>query len=126
MSASNIQARIKRGLSRAVEKTGSANSELVYLVEKVGADSNDPLNPATPTTQDALLVDAIFTNYDANTLGGNSEIKAGDRRLVSSSDVEINQMDTIKQGSTLYYVVNVDVKAPTSDTLVYISQIRLK
>lgn len=126
MSASSIQARIKRGLSRAVDKTGSANRDLVYLVEETSAGSNDPNNPVEPSTKDTLLADAIFTSYDIKALGGNTEIKSGDRRLVSNSDVEIKRGATIKQGSALYYVVNTSPVAPTSNALVYTSQLRLK
>ena len=55
-----------------------------------------------------------------------ANILAGDRRLISNSEVAIKQGDEIKQGRLSYVVVNVDIKAPTSDVLVYISQVRLK
>lgn len=130
MSAANIQARIKRGLKRAVTKTGSSNSEKVYLVSVSESPNGTPINPPTQIESDIELVDAVFTEYNINSIGtsdsGGTEIKAGDRRLVSNNDIEIKQGDTIKQGSNLYFVVNVNVKAPTSDVLVYICQLRLK
>ena len=53
-------------------------------------------------------------------------ILVGDRQLVSNSDVVISQGDTIKQGTKEYTVIGVDVKAPTSDILAYIAQVRGK
>ncbi len=127
MSADNIQARIKRGLKKAVEKTGSSTSEKVYLVH-VDKTSGNPITPPVRTETDIELVDAVFTEYNINSIGtadtGGTEIKAGDRRLVCNSDVAITQSDQIKQGADLYHVVNVDVKAPTSDVLAYILQVR--
>ena len=128
MSAANIQARIKRGLKRAVEKTGSNSSEKVYLVRVSKSGGKTPINPAIRIKTDIELVDAVFTQYDINSIGttdtGGTEIRAGDRRLVCNSDVAITQADQIKQGNKLYHVVNVDVKAPTSDVLAYIVQVR--
>ena len=56
----------------------------------------------------------------------NETILAGDRLLVCDNVTPIVQGDTVQQGALFYLVINVDVKAPTSDTLVYISQVRLK
>ncbi len=123
MGSANIQAKVKRGLARAINKTGSAGIDLVYLVSKTSSGGN-PLAPATVTTQDVLLVDAIFREYDARVFDVN--ILAGDRELVSNNDVAIKQGDIIKQGANTYKVISVEIKAPTSDVLVYISQLRLK
>lgn len=126
LSAGNIQARIKRGLNRAYAKTGSANSDKVYVVKTtVSGGDGTPLNPGTSTQSDVELVGAIFTSYNENHIDG-SEIKQGDKKLVSNSDVVINQGDVIKQGENEYHVVNVNPKAPTSDVLAYISQVRSK
>ena len=123
MSSSQIQARIKAGLARAVIKTGSSSSEKVYIVKESGGN-NDPLNPVTPTSQTIELVNAIFTEYDTNSIDGN--IQAGDRKLVSNNDIPVVIGETITQGSTSYIVIDVDTKAPTSDVLVYISQVRVQ
>lgn len=123
MSSSQIQARIKAGLARAVIKTGSATSEKVFIIKESGGN-NDPLNPVTPTSQTIELVDAIFTEYDTNSIDGN--IQAGDRKLVSNNDVAVVIGETITQGSTSYIVIDVDTKAPTSDVLAYISQVRVQ
>lgn len=123
MGSLNIQSKIKKGLSKAINKTGSSSSELVYLVSesRVGGDG---VTPPAITKSNVLLKDAIFKSYDASMLDTN--ILAGDRMMVSNSDVEIVQGYTISQGSKKYIVVDVDIKAPTSDTLVYISQLREK
>lgn len=124
MASSDIQAKIKRGLAKAVIKTGSATSEKVYIVKKTESGGNDPLNPATVTTETLELVNAIFTEYDANSIDGN--IQAGDRKLVSNNDIPVVVGETITQGAISYIVIDVDTKAPTSDVLVYISQVRLQ
>ena len=124
MGAANIQAKIKRGLAKAVDKTGSASSELVYLVQKTNTGGNTPIDPPIVTESNVLLVNAIFKSYNQKMIGGN--IVAGDRQLVSDDSVKIEAGNTIKQGSTLYTVIDTDIKAPTSDVLVYISQVRVK
>ncbi len=123
MASADIQARIKKGLARAVKKTGSSTSEKVFIV-KESDGNNDPLNPVTPTSQTLELVDAIFTEYDTNSIDGN--IQAGDRKLVSNKDVAVVIGETITQGATSYIVIDVDTKAPTSDVLAYISQVRVQ
>ena len=123
MSAANIQAKIKKGLAKATSKTGSATSELVYLVSE-STTAGTPLAPGTTTTTNILLVDAIFNQYDAKLLDDN--ILAGDRRLVCNNVTPIKQGDTIQQGAVFYIVIEVDIKAPTSDVLAYIAQVRIK
>tara|TARA_R110002096_G_scaffold59922_1_gene149980 strand:+ start:342 stop:713 length:372 start_codon:yes stop_codon:yes gene_type:complete len=123
MGSANIQAKIKRGLSKAVSKTGSATSELVYLVSESTTDGT-PLTPGTTTTTNILLPNAIFKEYDAKTVDVN--ILAGDRSLVCDNVTAIKQGDTIQQGASFYIVIDVDIKAPTSDVLAYIAQVRLK
>tara|TARA_R100000951_G_scaffold58602_1_gene49262 strand:- start:300 stop:671 length:372 start_codon:yes stop_codon:yes gene_type:complete len=123
MASADIQARIKKGLARAIKKTGSSSSEKVYIVKESGGN-NDPLNPVTPTSQTVELINAIFTEYDTNSIDGN--IQAGDRKLVSNSDVAVVIGETITQGTTKYIVIDVDTKAPTSDVLAYISQVRVQ
>ena len=51
---------------------------------------------------------------------------ASDRALVCDNVTSIKQGDTIQEGAALYIVVAVDIKAPTSDVLAYILQLRLK
>lgn len=123
MGSANIQAKIKRGLAKAINKTGSSSSEKVFIVKESGGN-NDPLNPVTPTSQNIELVNAIFTEYDINSIDGN--IRAGDRKLVSNNDVAVVIGERIIQGSTQYIVIDVDNKAPTSDVLAYISQVRVQ
>ena len=124
MSSANIQAKIKKGLAKAVNKTGSTNSELVYLAQETNAGGNTPIDPPVITTNDALLVNAIFKNYDQSLIGGN--IQAGDRQLVCDNTVVIKVGDTIKQGTTNYTVISLGQSAPTSDVLVYMPQVRVK
>ena len=124
MGSANIQAKIKKGLAKAINKTGSSSSELVYIVKVTESGGNDPLNPPTTTEESFLLVDAIFTEYDINSVDGN--IRAGDRKLVSNSDIIIATGEIITQGTKKYIVIDVEIKAPTSDVLAYISQVRLQ
>ena len=123
MGATNIQAKIRSGLAKAINKTGSTSSELVYLVSEQRTGGT-PATPPVIVTTDVLLVDAIFQSFDTENIDG--DILSGDRKLVSNSDVVIEQGNTIKQGTKEYIVVSVDIKAPTSDVLAYISQVRLK
>lgn len=124
MAAINIQDKIKRGLSKAINKTGSTSSELVYVEKIALSGGNSPLDPPVRTPTNVLLVDAIFKSYDRSLIG--DTVKAGDRELVSNSDVEILMGERIIQGSTSYTVIDVDVKAPTSDVLAYIAQVRVQ
>ena len=123
MSAAQIQKRIKAGLKRAQIKTGSPTSDKVYLVKK-STTSGTPINPGTTTTSTVELVNAIFIDYDAKYFDIN--ILAGDRKLICDNVNVVKQGDTITQGALTYYVVSINLIAPTSDTLAYIPQVRLK
>ena len=123
MSSTQIQKRIRAGLKRAQNKTGSATSDKVYLVKKT-TTSGTPLSPGTTTSTNIELVNAIFINYDAKHFDIN--ILAGDRKLICDNVTLVKQGDTITQGALTYHVVNVEVIAPTSDTLAYMPQLRLK
>jgi len=123
MSSAQIQKRIQAGLKRAQKKTGSPTADKVYLVNKV-VTTGTPLVPGTTTSTNVELVNAIFINYDAKHFDVN--ILAGDRKLICDNVNVVKQGDTIIQGALTYYVVNVEVIAPTSDTLAYMPQLRLK
>ena len=123
MSAAQIQKRIKAGLKRAQIKTGSPTSDKVYLVKK-STTSGTPSNPGVTTSSTVELVNAIFIDYDAKYFDIN--ILAGDRRLICDNVNVVKQGDTITQGALKYYVVSINVIAPTSDTLAYLPQVRLK
>jgi len=123
MSSSQIQKRIQAGLKRAQRKTGSPTVDKVYLVSK-STTAGTPLNPGTTTSTNVELVNAIFINYDAKHFDIN--ILAGDRKLICDNVSIVKQGDTITQGALAYYVVNVEVIAPTSDALAYMPQLRLK
>jgi hypothetical protein len=124
MGSANIQAKIKRGLAKAVNKTGSASSELVYLVNVIIRIGTTPLDDVQKITENVELVNAIFREYDKKLIGGN--IVKGDRELVCDNTVEIKTGDTIIQGVMSYTVIDLEIKAPTSDTLLYIAQVRIK
>ena len=124
MGSANIQAKIKKGLAKAINKTGSTTSELVYLVQETNTGGNTPIDPPVISTNDVLLVNAIFKNYDQSLIGGN--IQAGDRQLVCDNTVVIKVGDTIKQGTTNYIVIDLGQAAPTSDVLVYMPQVRVQ
>jgi hypothetical protein len=123
MSAASIQAKVKKGLAKASAATGSATSDKVYLVKSVTVGGS-PLGGGTTTTTSTLLPKAIFKSYDAKMF--NSTILAGDRRLVCDHVTAIKQGDTIQAGASFYIVVAVDIKAPKSEVLAYIAQVRLK
>ena len=123
MSSSQIQKRIQAGLKRAQKKTGSPSADKVYLVKSV-TTAGDPVTPGTTTSTSTELVNAIFINYDAKQFDIN--ILAGDRKLICDNVTQVEQGDTITQGPLSYYVVNIEVVAPTSDALAYMPQLRLK
>lgn len=123
MTSSYIASRIKAGLAKAINKTGSSSSDLVYLVTETKAGGT-LTTPPSIVESEVLLKNAIFKDYDAKVFDVN--ILAGDRALVCDNSVVIKQGDTIKQGSSSYIVVNPNIKAPTSDVLAYVVQVRLK
>ena len=120
MSASSIQAKIKNGLAKVALKTGSSNSDIVYLVRKTQGGS--PVNPVTPANDEQPLKNAIFSSYDKSLVDSN--ILAGDIKIVSDSDVMVKQGDIIKRGSERFLIISVDDKAPMGESLAYISQAR--
>lgn len=123
MSSSTIQAKIRAGLKRAQKKTGSPTSEKVYLI-KSSTTSGTPLSPGVTTTSQVELTNAIFIDFEAKRFDIN--ILAGDRELICDNVNIVKQGDVIKQGSLTYYVVNIEIIAPTSDVLAYLPQLRLK
>ena len=124
MGSANIQAKIKRGLAKAVNKTGSSSSDKVFLIKFNNTGGNTPLDPPVTTESPVELVNAIFKEYDQSLIGGN--IIAGDRQLVSDNTVKIIIGDTIRQGATNYTVVSLGQSSPTSDVLAYFPQVRVK
>ena len=124
MGSANIQAKNKKGLAKAINKTGSASSEKVFLIKMVNTGGNTPINPPVINEVPVELVNAIFKEYNQSLIGGN--IIAGDRQLVSDNTVAISVGDTIEQGTTRYNVIDLGRSAPTSDVLVYMPQVRVK
>lgn len=124
MTSANIRAKIQKGLAKAINKTGSSSSDKIYLIQKTVTGGDTPLSPATETETKVLLVNAMFKSFDKDQFSGG--IQAGDRMLVSDYNVPVSNGDIIEEGDTRYIVVNQGVKAPTSDTLVYISQVRVQ
>jgi hypothetical protein len=120
MAGFDIQAKVKAGLAKAVNATGSG--DLAYLVKETQSGGT-PLNPPTITTENTLLVDAIFKNININQMT-NTLIQEGDRELVSSSDVLISVNDKIEQGSRKMYVVSTKPSEPAGVVLVYKSIVR--
>jgi hypothetical protein len=123
MSAASIQAKVKKGLAKAADATGSALSDKIYVVKSVTVGSS-PLGGGTTTSTTTLLPKALFKAFDAKLFGGT--MLAGDRVLVCDNVTAITQGDTIQQGALFYVVVAVDIKAPQSEVLAYIAQVRLK
>ena len=123
MSASSIQAKVKKALAKSTVIAGSATSEKVYLVKSTTV-AGDPFGGGTTTVTDVLLVDAVFKSSDAKLFGG--LMLASDRALACNGDVPLVQGDTIKQGAQVYTVEAIDVKAPVSEVLAYILMLRSK
>ena len=121
MAGVDIQAKVKKGLRRANARTGE-NPNPINKIDVV-LSGGDGITPPTKTETPIQLVDAIFQSYDKKYIDGTT-IKAGDRMLVSNSDVEIKMGDIITQGQERYKVVTVDDRTPTGVPLVYKSQLR--
>jgi hypothetical protein len=124
MAATDIQAKVKKGLAKAINKTGGAGAALVYKMAQSGGGGT-PVNPIPITESPVFLVDAVVKSYNAY-LVDDTDILATDKQLVSNGDVVISQDDFIEIGSQRYIVKNVDVKSPAGIPLAYISQIRLQ
>lgn len=122
MGSAQIQKRIRAGLKRAQNKTGSATSDKVYLVFESNTGGNTPIDPPNITESLTELVNAIFIDYDQSLIGGN--IQVGDRRIICDNVSIINQGDKIRQGSTNYIVMSQETVSPTSDVLAYMPQVR--
>ena len=123
MSSANIQAKIKAGLAKANKAVGSSTSKKIYVVKET-ITGGGPLGGGTTTSVSTLLTNAVFKSFDAKLFAGT--MIAGDRVLVCDNVTVINQGDTIQEGTAKYIVINIDIKAPTSDVLAYILQVRLK
>ena len=123
MSSANIQAKVKAGLAKANKAVGSSTSEKIYVVKET-ITGGGPLGGGTTTSVSTPLKNAAFKSFDAKLFGGT--MIAGDRVLVCDNATVIKQGDTIQEGTAKYIVINIDIKAPTSDVLAYILQVRLK
>jgi hypothetical protein len=123
MSSSELIQDVKDLLAEAISLSGSITSEKIYVIKET-ITGGGPLGGGTTSSVTTLLPDAVFKSYDAKLFG--DTILAGDRMLVSDNATVINQGDTIQEGSVFYIVINIDIKAPTSDVLAYIAQVRLK
>ena len=123
MSSSQLRQDIKALLAEAVNLTGSSISEKIYLIKETTIGGG-PLGGGTTTSLSTLLTNAFFKSFDAKLFAGT--MIAGDRVLVCDNVTVINQGDTIQEGTAKYIVINIDIKAPTSDVLAYILQVRLK
>ena len=122
MGSIDIQAKVRKGLARADNKTGSSTSDKVFLITTTSTGTATEIGIVTETS--TLLLNAIFTSYNINLIGAN--IQVGDRQLISNSDVAIPTGSTIRQGSTDYIVIGPSPVAPTSDVLLYKTQVRVK
>ena len=123
MAGVDIQAKVRNGLAKAIKATGSSSSELVYLVV-TSTTATSPLDTGVITSTETLLPNAIFKSFDKSIDGTN--VLTGDRALVSDNAVIVKAGDIIKQGTDKYVIIDVEVKAPASEALAYISQVRLK
>ena len=124
MGSANLKAKIKRGLAKAIKATGSTSSDKVYVVQVVAIAGSTPLDDIQKITTNIELVNAIFKKYDKYMIVGG--IVSGDRQLITDNEVEIKTGDTIIQGSISYTVISLGIVAPTSDRLLYTSQLRVK
>tara|TARA_R110000764_G_scaffold108688_4_gene194610 strand:- start:2746 stop:3117 length:372 start_codon:yes stop_codon:yes gene_type:complete len=123
MSSSELRQDVKDLLAEAISLAGSSTSEKIYVIKDTTVGGG-PLGGGTTSSVTTLLTNAVFKSYDAKLFG--DTILAGDRMLVSDNVTVISQGDTIQEGAVFYIVINIDIKAPTSDVLAYIAQVRLK
>ncbi len=123
MSSYELRQDVKDLLAEATELAGSSTSEKIYVIKET-ITGGGSLGGGTTSSTTTLLTNAVFKSYDAKLFG--DTILAGDRMLVCDNATVINQGDTIQEGTVFYIVINIDIKAPTSDVLAYIAQVRLK
>jgi hypothetical protein len=123
MSSLELSQDVKNLLAEAQKLAGSSASEKIYVIKET-ITGGGPLGGGTTSSTTTLLPNAVFKSYDAKLFG--DTILAGDRMLVCDNATVINQGDTIQEGTAKYIVINIDIKAPTSDVLAYILQVRLK
>jgi hypothetical protein len=123
MSSSELRQDVKDLLAEATSLAGSSTSEKIYVIKET-VTGGGPLGGGTTSSTTTLLPNAVFKSYDAKIFGDTK--LAGDRMLVCDNATVINQGDTIQEGTAKYIVINIDIKAPTSDVLAYIAQVRLK
>ncbi len=123
MSSYELRQDVKDLLAEAISLAGSSTSEKIYVIKET-ITGGGPLGGGTTSSTTKLLPNAVFKSYDAKIFG--DTILAGDRMLVCDNATVINQGDTIQEGTVFYIVINIDIKAPTSDVLAYILQVRLK
>jgi len=125
VGATNIQNKIKFGLSKAFDALGESDSPLVYVVKSTSTGGSSPLDPPVITTEDVLLKNAVFDDVSNDLIDG-TLIRLGDSIVTSDSDVEVVQGDVIKRGSELWDVVTVIKTDPFGFALVYEPVVRLK
>jgi hypothetical protein len=123
MSSLELSQDVKNLLAEAQKLAGSSTSEKIYVIKET-ITGGGPLGGGTTSSTTTLLPNAVFKSYDAKLFG--DTILAGDRMLVCDNATVINQGETIQEGTAKYIVINIDIKAPTSDVLAYILQVRLK
>ena len=123
MSSLELSQEVKNLLAEAQKLAGSSTSEKIYVIKET-ITGGGSLGGGTTSSTTTLLTNAVFKSYDAKLFG--DTILAGDRMLVCDNATVINQGDTIQEGTVFYIVINIDIKAPTSDVLAYIAQVRLK
>jgi hypothetical protein len=123
MSSLELSQDVKNLLAEAQKLAGSSTSEKIYVIKETITGAG-PLGGGTTSSTTTLLPNAVFKSYDAKLFAGT--MLAGDRVLVCDNVTAIKQKDTIQEGTSLYIVINIDIKAPTSDVLSYIAQVRLK
>jgi hypothetical protein len=123
MSSLELSQDVKNLLAEAQKLAGSSTREKIYVIKET-ITGGGPLGGGTTSSTTTLLPNAVFKSYDAKLFG--DTILAGDRMLVCDNATVINQGDTIQEGTVFYIVINIDIKAPTSDVLAYILQVRLK
>jgi hypothetical protein len=118
MAASDIQAKVRAGLAKAKAKAGSSSSPIVYLVRKTESAGGSPTNPATITTENIELPNAVFKNIVRGSTDGDL-IQEGDMEIVSDGDVLIKQGEIITRDPLKYLVVSVSVSSPFGIHLSY-------
>jgi len=127
MGGLSVAAKVVRGLAKANVKVGENDSPILTLVKvTVTGGGNNPFDPPVTTTENIVLVNAIFKSIDKSSID-NDLIKDGDRELVCDGATEIKQGEVIESSTgEKFIVISVSISSPYGIPLAYKPIVRRK